>query len=61
MTLAFLTVAYVLPVYVVVVTSLKTPAEISAQRYLSQHEPRWRIYHPSADPSLINSTIIGFR
>jgi ABC-type glycerol-3-phosphate transport system permease component len=34
LTLAFLTVAYVLPMYVVVMTSLKTPAEISARRYL---------------------------
>src|SRR5690606_20615948 len=63
MTLLFLTFIYVLPVYVVVVTSLKSAAEISARQYLL----------PSTDlqfsnfvtsfglifPSLLNSTIIA--
>lgn len=63
-TLIVLTIAYVLPVYVVLVTSLKTPLEISQRQYLI----------PSANlqfgnyaqafklilPALLNSTIISF-
>ena len=33
-TLAVLTVAYILPMYVVVITSLKTPADIVQREYL---------------------------
>ena len=33
-TLVALTIVYVLPVYVVITTSLKTPAEISQRHYL---------------------------
>jgi len=63
-TLAFLTVAYVLPVYVVFVTSLKTPAEISARQYLipstNLQIENFRTSFDLILPSLLNSAIIGF-
>ena len=64
MTLAFLTVVYVLPIYVVMVTSLKTPAEISERQYLlPSANLQWRNYVqvlPLILPSLLNSTLIAF-
>jgi glucose/mannose transport system permease protein len=63
-TLLFLTVVYVLPVYVVIVTSLKTPAEISARRYLIPSTDlqieNFRTSFGLILPSLLNSAIIGF-
>jgi len=62
-TLAVLTVAYVLPMYVVVVTSLKTPAEISQRQYLlPSANLQFQNYVQSFKlilPSLINSSIIA--
>lgn len=62
-TLILLTVAYVLPVYVVIVTSLKTAAEITERRYLipstnlqfENYVEAFRLILPS----LINSSIIA--
>ncbi|HSJ53554.1 MAG TPA: carbohydrate ABC transporter permease [Anaerolineae bacterium] len=63
-TLAFLTVAYVLPVYVVFITSLKTPAEITSRQYLipstNLQIENFRTSFDLILPSLLNSTIIGF-
>lgn len=64
LTLAFLTVAYVLPMYVVVMTSLKTPAEISARRYLiPSTNLQFQNYVDSFKlilPALKNSSIVAF-
>jgi glucose/mannose transport system permease protein len=62
-TLVVLTVAYVLPVYVVFVTSLKTPLEISQRQYLLPSNNLQ--FHNFAQafklilPALFNSTIIA--
>lgn len=62
LTLTFLTIAYLLPVYVVLVTSLKTPAEISQRRYLlPSSNLQFQNYAQAFNlilPSLLNSTII---
>ena len=61
-TLVVLTIAYVLPVYVVFVTSLKTPLEISQRQYLLLSNNLQ--FHNFAQafklilPALLNSTII---
>jgi glucose/mannose transport system permease protein len=64
LTLVFLTVAYVLPMYVVVVTSLKTAAEISQRRYLlPSTNLQFENFATAFElilPSLLNSTIIAF-
>lgn len=64
LTLIGLTVAYVLPVYVVIVTSLKTPAEISQRQYLlPSSNLQFQNYAQSFKlilPSMLNSTIIAF-
>ncbi len=61
-TLIVLTIAYVLPVYVVLVTSLKTPAEISHRHYLLlSSNLQFKNYARAFQlilPSLLNSTII---
>ncbi len=61
-TLVALTIAYVLPVYVVIVTSLKTPREISERHYLLLSSNLQLKNYAQAFklilPSLINSTII---
>jgi glucose/mannose transport system permease protein len=63
-TLAVLTFVYVLPVYVVIVTSLKTPVEISQRHYLLlSGDLQFKNYAQAFKlifPSLINSTIIAF-
>jgi glucose/mannose transport system permease protein len=63
-TLVALTVAYVLPVYVVVTTSLKTPAEISQRHYLLlSTNLQFKNYAQAFKlvlPALLNSTIIAF-
>lgn len=63
-TLIFLSVAYILPVYVVFVTSLKTPAEISARQYLAPggvlHFENYSEALKLILPALINSMIIAF-
>ena len=60
--LIFLTIAYVLPVYVVLVTSLKTPNEISHRHYLlPSKDLQFKNYAQAFKlilPALINSTII---
>lgn len=62
-TLVALTVVYVLPMYVVVVTSLKTPAEISQRQYLlpstNLHFENYAEAFRLTMPSLTNSTIIS--
>ena len=64
LTLIFLTIAYVLPVYVVLVTSLKTPVEISQRQYLLlSSNLQFKNYAQAFKlilPSLLNSTIIAF-
>jgi glucose/mannose transport system permease protein len=63
-TLAVLSFAYILPVYVMFVTSLKTPVEISQRQYLipsinlqfQNYAEAFRLVYPS----LINSSIISF-
>jgi glucose/mannose transport system permease protein len=64
LTLILLTIAYVLPIYVVVVTSLKTPAEISQRQYLLPSvNLQFQNYVQSFQlifPSLINSSLIAF-
>jgi glucose/mannose transport system permease protein len=63
-TLVILTIMYVLPIYVTVMTSLKTPAEISARRHLiPSTDLQFENYKQSFElvfPSLINSTIVAF-
>ncbi|HDD24032.1 MAG TPA: carbohydrate ABC transporter permease [Chloroflexi bacterium] len=62
-TLVILTIAYVLPIYVVIMTSLKTPAEISERQYLlPSANLQFQNYVQSFQlilPSLINSSIIS--
>lgn len=62
-TLVFLTIAYVLPVYVVIVTSLKTAAEITERRYLiPSTNLQFQNYVEAIRlilPSLLNSSIIA--
>ena len=62
-TLILLTVAYVLPIYVVIVTSLKTGAEITERRYLvPSTNLQFQNYVEAARlilPSLLNSSIIA--
>jgi glucose/mannose transport system permease protein len=64
LTLIVLTIAYVLPVYVVLVTSLKTPVEISQRQYLLlSTNLRFQNYAQAFKlilPALLNSTIIAF-
>lgn len=64
LTLIILTVVYVLPIYLVVTTSLKTPAEIIERRYLlPSANPRWANFIeviPLIWKPLLNSTIISF-
>lgn len=64
LTLIVLTIAYVLPVYVVLVTSLKTPLEISQRQYLLlSSNLQFKNYAQAFKlilPSLLNSTIIAF-
>lgn len=63
-TLVVLTIAYVLPVYVVLTTSLKTPAEISQRHYLLlSNNLQFKNYAQAFKlvlPALLNSTIIAF-
>ena len=63
-TLIVLTIAYVLPVYVVLVTSLKTPVEISQRQYLLlSSNLQFKNYAQAFKlilPALLNSTIITF-
>ncbi|HEC22243.1 MAG TPA: carbohydrate ABC transporter permease, partial [Chloroflexi bacterium] len=64
MLLLVLTVAYVLPIYVMLVTALKTPVEITQREYLipsgnlqfGNFVEAFRLVYPS----LINSSIISF-
>jgi glucose/mannose transport system permease protein len=62
-TLVALTIAYVLPVYVVLTTSLKTPLEISQRQYLLlSGNLQFKNYSQAFKlilPSLVNSTIIA--
>jgi glucose/mannose transport system permease protein len=62
-TLVVLTIAYVLPVYVVLTTSLKTPAEISQRHYLLlSKDLQFKNYAQAFKlvlPALLNSTIIA--
>lgn len=64
LTLIVLTIAYVLPVYVVLVTSLKTPVEISQRQYLlPSSNLQFKNYAQAFKlilPALLNSTIITF-
>ena len=64
LTLIVLTIAYVLPVYVVLVTSLKTPVEISQRQYLLlSSNLQFKNYAQAFKlilPALLNSTIITF-
>lgn len=63
-TLAVLTIMYILPVYVVLVTSLKTPADISQRQYLlPSANLQFQNYAQAFElilPSLINSSLIAF-
>ncbi len=63
-TLIILTVMYVLPVYVVLVTSLKTTAEVSQRDFLTPSvNLQFQNYAEAFKlifPSLLNSTIIAF-
>ena len=64
LTLIVLTIAYVLPMYVVLVTSLKTPLEISQRHYLLfSTNLQFQNYAQAFKlilPALLNSTIISF-
>jgi len=64
LTMIVLTIAYTLPVYVVLVTSLKTPLEISQRQYLiPSANLRFENYAQAFKlilPALLNSTIISF-
>ncbi|MDR7560792.1 MAG: carbohydrate ABC transporter permease [Armatimonadota bacterium] len=62
-TVAALSVAYLLPVYVMVVTSLKTPLEITQRQYLVPGGS-WQVANYATAlrlvwPSLVNSTVIA--
>jgi glucose/mannose transport system permease protein len=63
-TMAALSVVYILPVYVVVVTSLKTSAELQARQYLLPSTSLQFVNFVQSFklifPSLLNSTIITF-
>jgi glucose/mannose transport system permease protein len=64
LTLIVLTFVYVMPLYVVVVTSLKTPAEISQRQYLTpstnlQFQNYAQVFTLIL-PSLLNSSAIAF-
>jgi glucose/mannose transport system permease protein len=63
-TLAILSIVYILPVYVMLVTSLKTPVEISQRQYLLPSLNLQFQNYPEAFqlvyPSIINSSIISF-
>jgi glucose/mannose transport system permease protein len=63
-TMAGLSVVYILPVYVVVVTSLKTSAELQARQYLLPSTSLQFVNFVQSFklifPSLLNSTIITF-
>lgn len=63
-TMIVLTIAYTLPVYVVLVTSLKTPVEISQRQYLiPSANLQFQNYAQAFKlilPALLNSTIIAF-
>jgi glucose/mannose transport system permease protein len=63
-TLIILTIVYVLPVYVVLTTSLKTPVEISQRKYLLlSGDLQFKNYAQAFKlilPALLNSTIISF-
>jgi len=64
LTVAILTVTYLLPMYVVLVTSLKTPAEISERQYLlpsiNLHFENFTQALGLTSGALLNSTIITF-
>jgi len=64
LTLIVLSIAYVLPVYVMVIASLKTPVEISQRVYLLPSKNlRFQNYVDAFKlvyPALINSSIISF-
>lgn len=64
LSIVILTVTYVLPMYVVVVTSLKTPPEISQRQYLlpsgNLHFENYAQAFKLSASSLINSSIISF-
>ncbi len=64
LTIVVLTVIYLLPVYVVLVTALKTPAEISQRHYLVlSSNLQFKNFAQSFKlimPAMINSTIITF-
>jgi glucose/mannose transport system permease protein len=64
LTMIVLTIAYTLPVYVVLVTSLKTPLEISQRQYLiPSANLQFQNYAQAFKlilPALLNSTIIAF-
>ncbi len=64
LTIAVLTVTYVLPMYVVIVTSLKTPPEISQRQYLlpsiNLHFENYVQAFKLSASSLLNSSIISF-
>ena len=63
-TMVVLTIIYALPMYVVLVTSLKTPLEISQRQYLiPSANLQFQNYAQAFKlilPSLLNSTIISF-
>lgn len=63
-TLIVLTIVYVLPIYVTVLTSLKTPVEISERQHLipsaTLHFENYQKAFELVFPSLINSTIVAF-
>ncbi|MEM2538521.1 MAG: carbohydrate ABC transporter permease [Candidatus Methanomethylicia archaeon] len=62
LSLVILTIGYILPIYVMFVTSLKTPLEITQRTYLIPGEPlQFQNYIRAFEltfPSLINSSII---
>lgn len=64
LTIVVLTVTYVLPIYVVVVTSLKTPPEVSQRQYLipsiNLHFENYAQAFKLSASSLVNSSIISF-
>ena len=63
-TMIVLTIAYALPMYVVLITSLKTPLEISQRQYLiPSANLQFQNYAQAFKlilPALLNSTIISF-
>jgi len=64
LTIVILTVTYVLPMYVVIVTSLKTPPEIAERKYLlpsvNLHFENYAQAFRLSSSSLLNSSIISF-